>query len=122
MPRARTSRPWPSADADAGGCGAATCLEFSLNRRDDGLDTLSISHTGGRDLPAEDVYVTGVASDHPPELDRGRTVPWHEVGELDRTDAVAGRSVPATIGFVETVRVLWRLDGCNTVLEEFQLY
>ena len=68
------------------------------------------------------MYVTGVASDYPPEPERGRTVPWHELGELVRTDAVAGRSVRATIGFVETVRVLWRHDGRETVLEEFQLY
>lgn len=98
------------------------CFEHLHQGADDALDRLTIRHVAGRDIPAEDVAITGVATAYPPDPERGRTVPWHELSELDRTTGIAGHSVRVTVGFVDTVSVLWRHDGDQPVLERFRLY
>jgi hypothetical protein len=97
------------------------CFEFSHEGFDDAPDWLTIAHTEGRNLPAEDVFITNVIVGG-----RGRdsdwvieTVAWHEVDdEIRASDGIAGESVRVDIGFPEVVQVLWRNENGERVLDE----
>jgi hypothetical protein len=98
------------------------CFDYKHEGADDALDRLTVTHTRGRNLPAGDVYITGIANEWPPEPEEGETVQWSVLGPLGPADRIDSHSVRVKIGFVESVRILWRDDGEETVLEEFQLY
>ncbi|WP_436907701.1 hypothetical protein [Halosimplex marinum] len=98
------------------------CFECLHEGADDALDRLTVRHVDGQNLPAEEVFLTGVADDYPPDPESGRTVPWHELGDLAPGDGVAGATVRATLGLVERVSVLWRRGGRESVVESFELY
>jgi len=106
------------ADCDAD----VACFEHVHRGADDNPDNLIVRHVGGRDLPANEVYLTGIAAEYPPESETGQTTAWHELGDLTRTDTIAGHSLSVEVVLVESVRVLWRHDGRESVLERFQLY
>lgn len=116
----QTNTPVP----DTGRCESDTaCFDYSLERADGALDTLAISHVDGRDLPADEVYVSGVAFDWPPVRRRGYTYPWHQLSESDLAPAagIADRSVRIHPALVHSIRLLWRHDGEVTLLDEFRV-
>ncbi|WP_123536756.1 hypothetical protein [Halosimplex salinum] len=97
------------------------CFESIHQGADDNPDHLVVRHVAGRDLPAREVYLTGVASEYPPDPETGRTAAWHELGDIGPGAGVAGETIRVEIGFVDTVSVLWRRDGDESVVEEFRL-
>jgi hypothetical protein len=111
-------------DSKSDSCEIA-CFEFTHEGYDDAPDQLTIAHTEGRDLPAEEVFITDVIVGG-----RGRdsnwvieTVPWHEVDNtIKPTDGIAGESIHVDIGFPEVVQVLWRNENGERVLDETQPY
>ena len=101
-----------SCDADV------ACFGHSYDETESGLDTLTVSHSGGRDLPAGEVYVAGVAFDWPPARGRGFTYSWDRLSDLEPETGIAGRSVRVHPALVDAVRVLWRREGEMTLLDE----
>lgn len=102
--------------ASFAGCGAdqgctddVACFEFEHRGFDDAPDVLTVSHTGGDALPADEVFITNVAIDyHDDVVD---TVPWHEFDdETDETGSIDGDSAEVPILFPDVVEVLWRTD------------
>jgi len=88
------------------------CFEFDHRGFDDAPDWLTIRHTGGRDLPANEVFITGIATEWPPEPEDGETKPWFELDEeLGSMDGIGGEAVRVDLAYVRTVRVLWQRDG-----------
>ncbi|QLH79598.1 hypothetical protein HZS55_20895 [Halosimplex rubrum] len=98
------------------------CFEAIHRGADDALDRLTVRHVDGQDLPAEEVFLTGVAEEYPPDPETGRTVAWHELSDLAPGDGIAGATVQAKLGLVERVSVLWRRGGEESAVESFQLY
>lgn len=96
------------------------CFEFFHEGFDDAPDWLTVRHTQGRALPADEVFVTNVVVDHGPETDWiTETVAWHDVDEAtDPTDDVDGSSVRVDIGSPDIVRILWRRGDDERVLDE----
>lgn len=98
------------------------CFEAIHQGADDAPDRLTVRHVDGQDLPADEVFLTGVTDDYLPEPETGRAVPWHELNDLTPDDGVAGETVRVRIGYVEEVSVLWRRGGGESVVETFELY
>lgn len=95
------------------------CFGFDHRGYDDAPDWLTVRHTGGRDLSANEVFITGIAEEwsSPGE---GETKPWFELDdELGPTAGIAGEDVQVDLGYVSTVRVLWRHDGNERVIGEW---
>lgn len=98
------------------------CFDFYHEGFDDAPDWLTITHTDGRDLPAEEVFITNVVVEHGPDSEWVTdTVAWHEVHEdMDPSEGIAGRSIRIDIAFPDVVQVLWRHDTDEQVLDETQ--
>jgi hypothetical protein len=93
------------------------CFEFEHEGYDDAPDILTISHTGGDSLPANEVFVTNVAIDYNNE--EIATVPWYELSEtVDADDEMGSDSIEVEILFPEVVEVLWRQDNEEQVIGE----
>lgn len=102
------------------------CFEFSHQPFDDAPDWLTITHTEGRDLPAENVFITNVVVEYSGNLGTEtviETVAWHEVdNEIVASDGIAGESVRIDIDPPGAVQVLWRTENTEQVLDEIQSY
>jgi len=100
------------------------CFEFTHEGFDDAPDWLTIKHSEGRDLLAEEVFITNVIVEYSGNLGTEserviETVAWHEVDDETRgSDGIAGESVRVDIGFPEVVQVLWRNENGERVLDE----
>ncbi|MFC4988285.1 MULTISPECIES: hypothetical protein [Saliphagus] len=93
------------------------CFEFEHEGYDDAPDVLTITHTGGDSLPANEVFITNVAVDYNDE--EIATVPWYELSaNVDADDEIEGDSITVEILFPEVVEVLWRQDGEERVIGE----
>lgn len=104
-------------------CGdAVACFDSIHEGADDVLDRLTVRHVAGRDLAAEDVFITATADEYPPEPDDGEPTAWYQLGDVGRTEGIAGRSLRTTIATVESVQIRWRHDREEIVLDEFELY
>lgn len=96
-----------------------TCFEGEYEGWDDALNRMTITHAGGDPLPANEVYITGVADKYPPEPESGEERSWADVSNFDPTDNVEeGDSVTVDVGFVDKVVVYWRHDGDKQKLAE----
>lgn len=102
---------------DGGQCESVACFEFRQEETDNGSDALTIRHSGGRNLPASEVYVSGIAFDWPPVRHRGFTYPWHRLGEVEPTTGIADESLRVQPALVDSVRVLWRPEDEFTRLD-----
>jgi hypothetical protein len=100
------------------------CFEFTHEAWDDAPDWLTIKHTEGRDLPAEEVFITNVVVEYGRTTDRViETVAWHEVDdEIGASDGIAGESVRVDIDPQRAVQVLWRTQNEEHVLDEISSY
>lgn len=96
------------------------CFEFEHEGFDDAPDYLTITMVEGRGLPAKEVYVTGVATEWPPQSDSGQTKPWHELSYLGPTESIAGHSIRVDLAYVSTVHVLWRHDDEEHTLDTWE--
>lgn len=104
-------------------CGdGVACFDYIHEGADDALDRLTVRHVAGRDLAAEDVSITATADEYPPESTDGEPAAWHRLGDVGRTEGIAGRSLRTTIARVESMEIRWRHDREEVVLDEFQLY
>lgn len=104
--------------SDSDTCNAeVACLSFEHDAADDVPDALTIEHTGGDDLPANEVYITNVAVDY--REDQIETVQWYEYDDgSDPNDGITGKSVQVPIAFPDVVKVLWRHDDEEKVIGE----
>jgi hypothetical protein len=104
------------------------CFEFTHEAWDDAPDWLTIKHSEGRDLLAEDVFITNVIVEYSGNLETEserviETVAWHEVDdEIAASDGVAGESVRVDIDPQKVVKVLWRTENEEHVLDKIQSY
>jgi hypothetical protein len=104
------------------------CFEFTHEAWDDAPDWLTIKHSEGRDLPAEDVFITNIvveySGNHETETEQViETVAWHEVDdEIAASDGIAGESVRVDIDPPDVVQVLWRTQNEEHVLDEISSY
>lgn len=97
------------------------CFSFAHDAYDDNPDILTIEHTGGNDLPANEVYITNVAVDYREE--QIETVHWYEYDDgSDPNDGIAGKSVQVPILFPDVVKVLWRQDEEEKVIGETRTF
>ena len=96
------------------------CFDFYHEGFDDAPDWLTIVHADGRDIPAEEVFITNVVVEHGPETEwKTDTVAWHQVhDDIAASEGIAGGSVRVDIAFPDVVQVLWRHDGDEEVLDE----
>lgn len=97
------------------------CFDYIYQGADDALDRLTVRHVAGRDLAAEDVYITASADAYPPDPDKGEPAAWYQLSDVGWTEGIAGRSLRTTIARVDSACVLWRHDRGEVVLDEFQL-
>lgn len=96
------------------------CFEGKYQGWDDALDQMTITHVGGDDLPARELFVSGVVDEYPPAPGESCTRPWYKISDYNIYDIIEeGDSIDADVGFVDTVEVLWRNDGEMEQLEEF---
>ncbi|WP_267162950.1 hypothetical protein [Halovenus salina] len=104
------------------------CFEFTHEAWDDAPDWLTIKHTEGRDLPAEDVFITNVVVEYSGNLETEseqviETVAWHEVDdEVVPSDGIAGERVRVDIDPQRVVNVLWRTKNEEHVLDGISSY
>jgi hypothetical protein len=104
------------------------CFEFTHEGFDDAPDWLTIKHSEGRDLLAEEVFITNVIVEYSGNLGTEseqviETVAWHEVDdEITASDGIAGESVRVDIDPPDVVQVLWRTESEEHVLDEIESY
>lgn len=91
------------------------CFTFKHHGVDDAPDILEITHTGGDDLPANEVYITNVALDY--EAEETGTVAWSNLDdESDPTVGISGETIRIDIRFPDVVEVWWRHEDQVTVI------
>ena len=101
---------------------AVACFEHIHQGADDSLDHLTVRHVSGRNLTVDNVYITGIATEYPPEPEKGERKSWEEVSDLQYNQGIAGSTIQVKIGLIEKVQILWQRNSSESVLEEFQLY
>lgn len=95
------------------------CFNFRHYGANDAPDKLEITHTGGDDLPANEVYITNVALDY--EAGETGTVAWSELDdESDPTAGIGGETIRVDILLLDpgTVEVWWRYEDQVKVIGE----
>lgn len=93
------------------------CFSFEYQDADDAPSRLDIEHTGGeRDLLADAVYITNVSVDY--ESGDTKTIAWAELDDdSNPSDTINGETVQIPIGLTEIVKVLWRRDNDERIIE-----
>ena len=93
------------------------CFNFRHYAADDVSDRLEITHTGGEDLPANEVYITNVVTNYQAEITE--TVAWSELDDKpDPSVGISGEKIRVGILFPDVVQVLWYQDGEEQVIGE----
>ena len=111
-------------------------LEFTHEGFDDAPSWLTVRHTGGEDLPADEVYITGQAEgdgeyvniNGSPSSIGGVMKPWYELDEdVGQEGSIGGAEItrtdfqPDVDGRIDSFEVLvvWEHDGESEIIGEW---